>query len=87
MLTPLIYPVPVPSYVPNSKDFIAFCVDYYRGHFAHPFGKEDVIINPETMACIRDYDVQVDYFVISKVEDEYMLSDAGNYNQYLVRCA
>lgn len=81
VLTPTVYPV-----TPQPSGYKGYCVDYKRSLQKMPFGKEDIIINPETMACIDDYEVTVDYYVISKFNGEYCLADGGNYNQYLTKC-
>lgn len=82
MLTPTVYPV-TPA---RDKKYKEYCVDYERSLEKMPFGKDDIEINPETRACISDYDVKVDYYVISKFDGKYFLADTGNYNQYISKC-
>lgn len=82
MLTPTVYPV-TPA---RDKKYKEYCVDYLRSLRKLPFGKDDIVINPETRACISDYDVKVDYYVISKFDGKYCLADTGNYNQYISKC-
>lgn len=81
VLTPTVYPV-----TPQPSSYKGYCVDYQRSLYKVPFKKEDIVINPETMACISDYEVEVDYYVISKFDGKYRLAEDGNYDQYITKC-
>lgn len=81
VMTPTIYPV-----TPQPSGQKAYCVDYERFLRKKPFGKEDIFINPETLACLSDYEVRVDYYAVAKYDGEYIAENKGNYGMYLTKC-
>lgn len=79
VLTPTVYPA-------QSKhpDYKYFCVDYNRYVHFPAFTKTEILVNPETLACISDYDVSIEYFILAKQDGiDYTLK---NHNQYLKDC-
>lgn len=79
VLTPTVYPAS--GY---NKDYKYFCVDYTRTVYFPSFSKTEILINPETLACISDYEVSIEYFILAKQNGQDFTT--MNRNQYLKDC-